>query len=457
MHSLADDVETTVGQNLYDLGATVTLSEDVFDRGTYVLSGEPQERTTLLQDWCVQWAEAGHGFCYVHPRGPAPQEILARLPDNRLEDVVWLDFRRSRLTDHLDISKTERVGIDPFEGPEEPIDIDALVTDPNEARIADFVAVCSEYDSFDWNVGRILTTVLPWLFEEPFPNHSELTRALYEAGSNETVEPLLHLAPKFGDRTARTHLNHALTVDPEAFMIAKRCLGWPRDPLTRNPFEETTYALHDALTEEKIVLVTGGLPADGAWSSDPHTDRLGTRLLVTTVIQRLWEAAQTHATATKFPLLLDGIADLVPEPSVRVREILEHGEDTPLQVVASGPLTPELPDSVEHAIEEFVDTWVVSAGDGRPQLPVCLWDGNVTTIDWLLENGQTNDIEEGLLWWIRTGIAGEAADELPTATQIDAAISRDSSTAKRESDAVADAIASSIDRYGAEPAWLREN
>lgn len=62
-----------------------------------------------------------------------------------------------------------------------------------------------------------------------------------------------------------------------------------------------------------------------------------------------------------------------------------------------------------------------------------------------------------MLWWIRTGIAGEAADELPTATQIDPAISRESSTVKRDSDAVANAIASSIDRYGAEPAWLREN
>jgi hypothetical protein len=456
MYSLAEDMGTTVGQDLYDLDATVTLSEEVFDRGIYVSSGDPQERTTLLQDWCVQWAEAGRGFCYVHPGGPAPRELLARLPDNRLEDVVWLDFGRSQLAYQLDISDTKRVGIDPFEGPEETIDTDTLVTDPTAARVADFVAVCSEYDPFDWNVARILTTVLPWLFEEPIPNHLELTRALYEAGSDETIEPVLDVTPELGDRTARTQLHHALSIDPEAFTIAKRCLGWPRDPFTRNPFKETTYALHDALAEERIVLVTGGLPAHDASSSGP-IDRLGTRLLATNVLQRLWEAAQTHTAATTFPLLLDGITDLVPEPGVRVREILEHGEGTPLQVVASGPLTEELPDSVEHTIDEFVDTGVVSAGDGEPHLPLCLWDEDDATIDWLLEHRQTDHIEDGLLWWIRTRTAGEATDEQPPVTRIDAAISRDSSTAKREPDAVANAIASSIDRYGADPAWLREN
>lgn len=458
MHSLADDVETIVGQDPDDLERPVTIDHAALNGGIYVTGDDPHQQTTLLQDWCVQWAEAGLGFCYVHPRGPDPRELLARLPEHRLEDVVWIDFRRSALTDHLDVPDSERVAVAPFEGPEESVDHSALLTDPVTARTTDFVAACSVHHQFDWNVARILTTVLPWLYEESGPEYNELSPALRLAGLDETTEPVLELAPMNDDPTARAHLDQAVAMDPGAFTIASQCLGWPRDPFPSNPLVGgTTYPLHRALTDQRIVLVTGALPSADVPPSQSDADRLGTHLLVATVVQRLWEAAQTHTLAEPFPLLLDGVVDLVPEPGVRFRELLEHGADTPLGVVASGPASAELSETTQRIVSEHADTRLVRVTGAAPEGGRSLRGGENAVAERYLEREETSAIAEGPLWWVQTGMGGTVASDPQSKVQSRPAVPRDPPTAKRDPDAVAEAIRRSVERHGTDPAWLTPN
>lgn len=458
MRSSADDIETTVGQDPDDLDRSVMLPPEILDSGCYVTDEEPQRRTALLQDWCVQWAEAGLGFCYIHPHGPAPRDLLGCLPEHRLEDVVWIDFDRRRLPNQFDVPESRRVGIDPFEGPEDAVDTDALLTDPIVARTTDFAAICHEHHSkCDWNVTRLITTVLPWLYDEAGPDHTELSAALNRAGLDGTIEPLLDLHPSRTDPTARAHLEQARTIDPKSFTATDLSLGWPRDPFPSNPLlKETTYPLHRALTERRILLVSGALPSPEVprWQGDIH--RLGTLFLVANVVQRLWEAAQTHTTAAPFPLVLDGLADLVPNPGVRLREVLTHGSTTPLGLVAGGPPVGDLPEPVELSIRDTVDTRIVGAGTGTDDIPRSLWDGDNTPIERYLDNEESNSVTEGSLWWIRTGRAGRLAGDPNETVQSRAAVPRGPPTTRRDPDGVADAISRSVDHYGAEPSWLPE-
>ncbi len=48
-------------------------------------------KTTALLNMMIQWAYAGHGFVYFDPKGRDSRELLRKLPDHRLEDVVWIE------------------------------------------------------------------------------------------------------------------------------------------------------------------------------------------------------------------------------------------------------------------------------------------------------------------------------------------------------------------------------
>ncbi len=48
-------------------------------------------KTTALLNMMVQWAYAGHGFVYFDPKGRDSRELLRKLPEHRLEDVVWIE------------------------------------------------------------------------------------------------------------------------------------------------------------------------------------------------------------------------------------------------------------------------------------------------------------------------------------------------------------------------------
>lgn len=48
-------------------------------------------KTTLLKMLMVQWAYAGWGFCFIDPKGDGVEELMQELPENRLDDVIWID------------------------------------------------------------------------------------------------------------------------------------------------------------------------------------------------------------------------------------------------------------------------------------------------------------------------------------------------------------------------------
>lgn len=81
-----------IGEN-YHAGTTteVTLSPEQRLRHTYVIGASGTGKSTLLLNMIVQDVENGEGLAVLDPHGDLIDDILARIPENRFDDVVLLD------------------------------------------------------------------------------------------------------------------------------------------------------------------------------------------------------------------------------------------------------------------------------------------------------------------------------------------------------------------------------
>ena len=89
---IAEGHELVLGQNVHEgESLSVTLSSDQRSRHMYVLGASGTGKSTLLQSLILQDIEAGEGVAVLDPHGDLIDEILGRIPEERLLDVVVFD------------------------------------------------------------------------------------------------------------------------------------------------------------------------------------------------------------------------------------------------------------------------------------------------------------------------------------------------------------------------------
>jgi hypothetical protein len=81
-----------IGKNVYrDEETPVYMKEDDRRRHLYMIGQTGTGKSVLLQNLIIQDIEAGRGACMIDPHGDAVKEVLAHIPTNRLEDVIYFD------------------------------------------------------------------------------------------------------------------------------------------------------------------------------------------------------------------------------------------------------------------------------------------------------------------------------------------------------------------------------
>lgn len=448
---------TTLGRDPEDASKTVTLPDGALQAGCYIEGAETHEQTALLHSWCVEWAEAGHGFCYVHPRGPAPWELLTRLPEDRLEDVVWIDIDRSNISPQLDVPAIERVAIDPLEAP--PSNFDYTVDSIRLRVNAILDAFASEERTFDWPTAVLLQTYLPEILRNETLTYSDVALALSEVNLRGSTAAAANLVPRGIINMGRYPLELVDDREGRAFRNAASLLREPFDPYGGNPLlGDATYDPADAIANDAIVLVTGALaPSNGAFQG---VDRpIGTHLLVAEVCARLWEGANLTDTETPaFPLVLDGVGDFMTGDGDLYQKLLKHAGETPLAPVFSGPPAETLPKPIHIAIGDHVETRIVVAppggldADGHDHsaaLRDALHIGSVDAAEYYLEREHSSSIAEASLSWLRTGAAGRLAGLSDVQQSMQPALVPRMPTTRHDRERVARAITRSIARHGA--------
>lgn len=220
---------TTLGPDSEDPSKDVTLPDGALDAGCYIEGPQTPEQTALLHSWCVEWAEAGHGFCYVHPCGPEPRELLACLPEKRLDDVVWIDIDRNNIRPQLDVPAIERVAIDPFEAPPTRFEFTADSLTLRVNAILD--AFASQSDTFDWPTAVLLQTYLPEILRTETLTHSDVSMALSEVRLRGTTAPATNLVPRNVIDMGTYPIELVDDREGRAFQQAADLLGRPSIPM----------------------------------------------------------------------------------------------------------------------------------------------------------------------------------------------------------------------------------
>jgi len=77
-------------------GQLVHISQANRRQGLYMIGVNGTGKSTLLAHLIVQDIEQGLGVCLLDPHGDLTAQVLARVPENRVQDVVLLDLMDSR-------------------------------------------------------------------------------------------------------------------------------------------------------------------------------------------------------------------------------------------------------------------------------------------------------------------------------------------------------------------------
>lgn len=352
-------------------------SSTLANGGLYVAGTEPAARSEVLMQHLVQVAHRGSGFCYIHPGRDAPLELLAKLPEKRLEDVIWVDLRRQHLeTVHsLDVPRDRRVRITPLSTGEQYTDSHALETPPIEARVTDVLDVCNSLESVDPTVLVFLDAVLSVAIEreatvrevdsmlQPFLEPDRETERREVAADKYIVEPrIANAVLTVLDRDSSALDRAADLLD--AFTVP------PHDAVFR---DRTTVSFEGAVRSDAIVLVAGdGMPdARGPRTADDESG-LGTQLLAVTVLRRFWEALQSVGQPQRemYPVAVDCVDRVLPRNPTVLREVLADHQSEPSRIALwlAGPAPGHLYGPLADHVDAGIDGWVLTSRDPDDEL-----------------------------------------------------------------------------------------
>lgn len=86
------EIGVTLGTNTYrGIENIVRVSPEDRMRHTYIIGKSGVGKTNIMKDMAIQDAIAGNGFCIIDPHGDFAENVLALIPKERAEDVIYFD------------------------------------------------------------------------------------------------------------------------------------------------------------------------------------------------------------------------------------------------------------------------------------------------------------------------------------------------------------------------------
>lgn len=81
-----------LGKSVFrDTERPVYLSDDDRRRHVYIIGRTGTGKTELLKSMILQDIRAGKGVCFIDPHGDAAEDLLAKIPKERADDVIYFD------------------------------------------------------------------------------------------------------------------------------------------------------------------------------------------------------------------------------------------------------------------------------------------------------------------------------------------------------------------------------
>lgn len=387
-------------------------------------------KTTVLQNKAVQHAYAGHGFCNIDPKASGDTlELLRQLPEERLDDVVFLE-PGSSLWDRT-------IGINVLDVPE--TDSEAELEREIESRLENLTAIFDNDEYWGVNMEAITESMgramLRANAEADDPSEKYSVIDLYFVLLN--AERRQAFAEEVDDPYLREFLVEIGEMDDETVRpLTKRIKSWVENAVVRKIIarRESTISWDDVLDENRILLIR--IPVD---NEDIH------QMVTLTVLRNLWSAKKRQdrdpdRESTPYFVQLDEF-EKVANDNLDVEGMLARARSMNLSVTLGtqypGQIETEHPET-KRAMENNCNTLLAmrTPGEADSKLLMKRFQGY---------SGQ--DLQSTNLYqaWTKIPLSGGRESE-PVKIRTFAPY-----PPLRSEDAATDAIQRSLETYGAEP------
>jgi DNA helicase HerA-like ATPase len=306
IRSTANQNTTYVGSRTSTLGVEEHVSVDDPKRLTHVLNIGPTGygKSQLLTHVALQDAEKDHGFCIINPKGDLIDELIAKLPDDRVDDIIYINPAQQPVTpiNVLEPQVTEDMNTAQRENQKEII-------------VSDLIDLFKR-QSENWGdqFGRVLETLL----------RAQLDLNIKQ-GESKTLVDVFRCVTQDGPLTELIDQTQDPVIREQLVRVKEDMSSYEMEPLQRrlndfvmNPTirriigsEESGVDFRDAVNHGKIVLVDIQKGEVGGTVSE---------LVGSIVITKIWAAAQSRITQPveqrrRFFLYVDELQNFAGEGS----------------------------------------------------------------------------------------------------------------------------------------------
>ena len=338
--------ETTYGKH-----RPVPIDPTTLDTHMAIFGGTGKGKSTLTKNILVQLAMDGSGFCFIDPKsGGDIYELLRMLPDERLDDVVWIDpsaHDRDRVTG-LNFLEP-RVDADDPDDPKLRQEVEAITDN--------LKGVLKGGDFWGPRMNRVLNNIVRAmaLSETDYTlldmyyilNDEDRREAFADAVENEGFDVLAEYSRQIAEELEDSDLD----------ALIGRLQTWVENSITREivSHEESSVSIAEAVREGKIILVKNDIQSDTAQKA-----------IATAITRRIWTAIQRRAQDTRpdererFYLMVDEADDVLTE-EMEVDKILTKARALDLSLGLISQYPSQLGDSIQDAIFANVTTLLAMA------------------------------------------------------------------------------------------------
>lgn len=392
-----------------------------------------QGKTCLAQDLAVQWAARGGGLCYIAADREETLSFLAKLPADRLDDIVWIDTAPEQPPDAIpdDIG----VQLDP---------LCPMRAAPGDKTLRQTIAMdlTDCINENDPGPSDIVCDIAPSIFAAALamPEVQTLTDVktlLFDVRAPDRLRDLVEtagLSEAIFKRATEEETPEGIPPITELPFVFSNVLNQRTDP----PYlADSGLDLGAAIDAGQIIVLAGYLGA--ASRGRYRTQIMG--IAATTLLRRLQQAVPaTEYDGPPFPVVVDDVRSVLPAGSMNVLIDLLTAESR-----LGGLLTMQsldlLPDRVVATMQREVDTvCVFQQGTSTASEVLSAWDVDKRAI-----KRQVARIPEGIVatscgsfWVARRDIPSD-----PVLTRACAHL-----PPERAHETITEAITASVQRHG---------
>ena len=397
-------------------------------------------KSTFINNIMLQIAMKGLGFCYIDPKGDGVRDIITQLPEERLDDIIWIE------PGSPDFDKV--VGINFLEAAydKDHPDYDREVT----AMVDDLTAILKGGDYWGPKMEGITTNIARAMIRSDIDfNLMDMYYVLRSPESREAFAETVRregeaLAEEGADdrfvddmRNIHTYTKQIAEMDyDEVDAVVRRIQSWIEDPIARGvvAHREGTVNITEAVEDGKILLVNVDID---------NEDIKG--VIATAVMRRIWAAIKARredeAERTPFFSFIDEFDDVATE-EMNIEKMLSKARSGKMGVslACQNPSQiPEAPRNQMFANVRTLNTFGIGSREDASEIATRFTDDVSETQ--VMDIPQYNIFTRVLM---NTSDGPQLSKPLPVRSFADYPPVRSEEAAK-------EAISDSLEKYGVEP------